>query len=123
MSNIPDGPDVLLDSKQGAAALTHAGFKTAAATLETLRCRGGGPIFHRYGRRIVYRWADLLSWAETRLSAPLRSTSAHDALCIASNNERRPFVARFEPAIPESHRNIGDYDRACSSRFSESEDG
>ena len=86
MSNIPNGPDVLLDSRQGAAALTYAGFKTAAPTLETLRCRGNGPIFHRYGRRVLYRWGDLLRWAEARLSAPMHSTSERDAVCIARNN-------------------------------------
>jgi hypothetical protein len=122
MSNIPGEPYVLLDSKQGAAALTDAGFKTAAPTLETLRCRGGGPIFHRYGRRIVYRWADLLRWAEARLSAPLRSTSELDALRITPNNKPRQFVAQSEPRTPESGRNIGDYGGACAGRSAERED-
>ena len=32
------------------------------ATLETLRCRGGGPPFVKLGRRVVYRREDLEAW-------------------------------------------------------------
>jgi hypothetical protein len=113
-NNIPNGPDVLLDSRQGAAALTYAGFKTAAPTLETLRCRGNGPIFHRYGRRVLYRWGDLLRWAETRLSAPLHSTSEHDAACAAHNNKLQRFAGKSERTTPESGRDSGRHDDAWS---------
>lgn len=39
----------------------------AAATLNTLRCRGGGPPFVKLGRRVVYRVADLRAWRDARL--------------------------------------------------------
>jgi hypothetical protein len=40
--------------------------------------RGGGPIFRKYGQRVVYKWADALSWAQSRLSDPIASTSELD---------------------------------------------
>jgi hypothetical protein len=71
--------DALFSRRNAAAALTDAGFRTAPATLATLATRGGGPVYRRYGNRVVYRWGDLLDWAQSRLSAPMRSTSEADA--------------------------------------------
>jgi len=71
--------DALLTRRAAAQALTEAGFKTAASSLATLAVRGGGPQFQRFGRIPLYRWGDLLAWAQSRLSAPLRSTSEADA--------------------------------------------
>ncbi len=42
------------------------------ATLSTLRCRGGGPPFVRYGRAVRYVVADLRAWRSARA---VRSTS------------------------------------------------
>lgn len=40
------------------------------ATLETLRCRGGGPPFVKLGRRVAYRREDLEAWlARSRRSS------------------------------------------------------
>ncbi len=72
-------PDDLLTRIQAAAALTAAGYPTATATLATKACRGGGPLYRTYSGRALYRWADLLDWAESRTSAPRRSTSETDA--------------------------------------------
>jgi hypothetical protein len=72
-------PDSLLTRTQAAAALTAAGYPTAPATLATKACRGGGPLYRTYSGRALYRWADLLDWAESRTSAPRRSTSEPDA--------------------------------------------
>ena len=42
----------------------------AAATLESLRCKGGGPAFIKYGRRAVrYRVSDLDAWIAERMVA------------------------------------------------------
>jgi hypothetical protein len=75
---MPD-PDMLFTRRAAAAALTEAGFPTAPATLATLATRGGGPVYRRYGNRVIYSWADLVGWAKSRLSGPLSSTSAGDA--------------------------------------------
>ena len=72
--------DMLFTRRNAAAALTDAGFPTAPATLATLATRGGGPVYRRYGNRVIYRWSDLLDWAQSRLSAPMRSTSEADAV-------------------------------------------
>jgi hypothetical protein len=47
----------------------------AVDTLATLATRGGGPRFRKLGRFPVYTEADLDSWAESRLSVPVSSTS------------------------------------------------
>ena len=57
---IPVDPNALLGRREGAAALTEAGYPTAPATLATLASRGGGPVYRRYGNRVIYRWCDLL---------------------------------------------------------------
>jgi hypothetical protein len=67
--------DRRFDTKQAAAFLTDRGFKTAPATLTKLRCVGGGPQFEHFGRRPLYREAELLNWALARTQGPIRSTS------------------------------------------------
>jgi hypothetical protein len=79
MATIPDTPDALLRRRDAAAVLTAAGYPVARATLATRAVRGGGPPFRRFGRVPLYRWADLIDWAQSRLSAPMRSTSEADA--------------------------------------------
>jgi hypothetical protein len=76
---VPDHHDLRLTRRQSAAALTEAGYPTSAATLATLASRGGGPVFRHYGARVLYRWGDLIEWAEARLGPPIRSTSERDA--------------------------------------------
>ena len=42
------------DTRQAAQFLTDLGFRTAPATLNKLRCIGGGPEFELFGRRPIY---------------------------------------------------------------------
>jgi hypothetical protein len=67
-------PDYL-GRREAARYLTERGFPTAQRTLEKLACLGGGPIHRIYGRRAIYRPADLVEWAEARTSPPRRHTS------------------------------------------------
>jgi hypothetical protein len=53
---------------------TH-GLERASSTLAKLAVIGGGPIFRRAGRIPLYSPEDLDAWAESLLSAPMRSTS------------------------------------------------
>lgn len=76
---IPDSITALLRRKATAEALTAAGFPVSEKTLATKAVRGGGPAYQTFGRTVLYRWGDALSWAEGRLSAPRRSTSEADA--------------------------------------------
>jgi hypothetical protein len=71
--------DILLRRRAAAAALTEAGFPTAAATLAAFVCRGGGPPFRRYGKYPLYKLDDLIEWAQARLGPPIRSSSEADA--------------------------------------------
>jgi hypothetical protein len=76
---IPTDLETLLIRAAAARALTEAGYPVARATLATLASRGGGPPYRRFGRIPLYRWADLLGWAQSRLGPPMRSTSEADA--------------------------------------------
>ena len=76
---VPDDPNTLLTRKATAEALNAAGYPVRPATLATKASRGGGPPFRRWGRIPLYRWGDTLEWAQSRLGAPMRSTSEADA--------------------------------------------
>jgi hypothetical protein len=54
-------PVVFLDSHQAAEFL-----RLSPRTLEKQRVAGGGPRFMKLGRRVVYKMADLESWANDR---------------------------------------------------------
>ena len=50
------------------------GYRTAPATLAKLASIGGGPTFESFGRKPLYREADLLAWAQAKTTGPRRST-------------------------------------------------
>ena len=81
---IPSDPDALLRRKATADALTEKGYPTSEKTLATQASRGNGPPHQLYGRYPLYRWAEVLAWAEARLKPPRRSTSEQDHLGQAS---------------------------------------
>ena len=60
---------------EAANFLAERGFPCTSATLATLATRGGGPQFSKFGPRVLYRQSDLVSWAQSKLSPPRRSTS------------------------------------------------
>jgi hypothetical protein len=76
---IPSEPNTLLTRKVAASALIAAGYPVAERTLKTKVTRGGGPPFRKFGARPLYRWGDLLEWAQSRLGPVQRSSSAADA--------------------------------------------
>lgn len=43
-------------------------------TIERLRLEGRGPVFCKFGRRVMYRWRDVLEWTDAQ-----RRTSTSDA--------------------------------------------
>jgi len=94
---MPDS-DALLRRRPAAAALTDAGYPTACATLATLASRGGGPVYRRYGRYPLYRWGDLLIWAEARLGPAVTSTSEADAASVVSDHQRAGRARISPPA-------------------------
>src|SRR6188472_1878898 len=68
-------PDKRFDTRAASAFLTASGYTTAPATLNKLRCIGGGPVFEKFGRRPLYSKTALLEWVRARTTHPLRSTS------------------------------------------------
>jgi hypothetical protein len=108
---IPTGPETLLTRAAAAEALTEAGYPTAPATLATRATRGGGPPYCRYGARVIYRWGDLLAWAEARLSPPMRTTSELDAgrhrrsadVRTATTSSEGAIVPDGRAPLPRSH--------------------
>jgi hypothetical protein len=72
---IPSDPETRLTRAETAEALSSLGFKTTKSTLATKAVRGGGPVYQLFGTKPVYRWADALAWAESKLSAPRRNSS------------------------------------------------
>jgi hypothetical protein len=84
-------PDILLTRRDAAAALKVAGYPVAPATLATRATRGGGPRYRKFGARPLYRWGDLLDWANSRLGPPVRSTAEADSIATsrAVRNARR----------------------------------
>jgi hypothetical protein len=62
-------PEAMLTRDKAAAALSDLGYPIAKATLASFATHGGGPHYRRFGKRVVYRWSDLVAWAETRCAA------------------------------------------------------
>jgi hypothetical protein len=81
--SIPDNPDALLGREAGARALTAVGYITSPATLATKATRGNGPAYRIFGKRAIYRWGDLLAWAEATTAPLRRSTSEIKAGCLS----------------------------------------
>jgi hypothetical protein len=73
--SVPPNPEVLLGRKDAARALTAAGYVTSPFTLATKATRGNGPAYRIFGRRAIYRWGDLIAWAEANTAPLRRSTS------------------------------------------------
>ena len=47
-------------------AESAAFLRLSPRTLEKLRVEGGGPRFHKFGRRVLYAIADIEAWANAR---------------------------------------------------------
>jgi hypothetical protein len=65
----------LLSSREASEFLARFGVSRKPATLNRLRCQGGGPRFRRIGRAVYYEPEALRSWVDERITRPLRSTS------------------------------------------------
>ncbi len=65
----------LLSRPEAAAFLSEQGIPIAKTTLGKLASVGGGPLFRKFGPRVLYAPADLTAWANSKLSEPMRNTS------------------------------------------------
>ena len=64
------------DRKAAQALFRSLGYPVTARQLEKLAHSGNGPRFVRFGRRALYDPAELIAWAESRISAPRAHTAA-----------------------------------------------
>lgn len=60
---------------------------SSASTFEKLRLTGGGPVYSKIGRRVVYRVEDLDAWLAANRR---RSTSDQVALDQGDSNGQKP---------------------------------
>jgi len=67
--------DALLSPQQLTEELAELGLNVAVPTLASLRTRGGGPPFRKFGKAVRYTWGSSLAWARSRLSPAVSSTS------------------------------------------------
>lgn len=67
--------DRFYNPADAAQLLADAGFTFSKTTLAKYRCLGGGPRFHKFGSRVLYRQPDLMEWAESRLSDSMANTA------------------------------------------------
>jgi len=55
--------DSLLSTEELSAAYTDLlNLPLAVTTLESRRCRGGGPPFEKFGKFVRYRWSTARDW-------------------------------------------------------------
>lgn len=70
--------DAFLTRRQVASWLSERGDTHSIATLETYATRGGGPVYYKRGRRVVYRVSDVRAWLDARTTGPFSNTSKRD---------------------------------------------
>jgi hypothetical protein len=87
MTSIPENLEALLSRQAAAQALTAAGYVTSPSTLATKATRGNGPAYRKFGKRTVYRWGDLIAWAEANTS-PLRHSTSESMPISAEESAR-----------------------------------
>lgn len=68
-----------LTRAQSADWLTANGYPIKTSYLAKLATIGGSPTYQIFGNRALYRPADLLAWAKSRISAPLVNTAQREA--------------------------------------------
>jgi hypothetical protein len=68
--------DKYFDRKKAAEYVRDQGLPCAPATLAKMATVGGGPVFRKFSRSVVYTQDDLDEWILKRLSDPKSSTAA-----------------------------------------------
>jgi hypothetical protein len=81
---------LFLDQNGAADLLNKLGLPIKPSTLATKACRGGGPAFHRFGKRRLYTPDELRAWADAVLGAPVRSATEARANKAAKAEPPKP---------------------------------
>ena len=72
-------PERMLFPHEASSYLRERGVPRGVRTLAKLRWAGGGPLYHRVGRNIVYATDDLDAYIESVTSRPFASTAEYRA--------------------------------------------
>jgi hypothetical protein len=64
---MPNPDDMLSAQEVSDAIAEHFHMKMSLNTLAVHRHRGSGPIFHRIGNPVYYKWSDVTEWLARRL--------------------------------------------------------
>lgn len=72
-------PLPVLTREKAAEYLTKLGYPTTRSSLARLAVSGGGPVYRKWGRNVLYRPDDLLTWIEERGGSFCASSAEHDA--------------------------------------------
>ena len=76
-----------MDRREAVAYLKDKGLITTHGTMQKWASTGGGPVFRKFGHRVVYFPTDLDNWIASRLSPPVRSTSELKKSSRSSNSD------------------------------------
>lgn len=72
------GDEIPVDTVAASALLAAMGFSYAPASLDRMRCVGGGPRFLKHGSRVRYTPSSLRSWVASK-TREMSSTSDQQA--------------------------------------------
>lgn len=61
-----------LTRKEASAFLKARGYPISTPTLDQYAWKGGGPVYEKFGRRVLYTEAGLLLWVASRTRVPQR---------------------------------------------------
>ena len=73
MADFGGDNDRPMDGRETSAFCARKGLPIAVSTLSTMRSRGSGPTFLKYGRRVYYRPSAVNRWLDSRVEE-LRQT-------------------------------------------------
>jgi hypothetical protein len=89
--------------KAATAYARERGIPLGASTLAQLATTGEGPPFRYFGRYTIYDEADLDSWIESRLSAPVQKTKVPplDKPLSPVTRQARKYRPRQSRTLPD----------------------
>ena len=100
-----DQESQFVESNQAPAFLEErTGLKIAGPTLATHRCRGGGPIYSKFGKRVYYPKAVLIAWAVEKLGRSAATFSEHKAREVAERLAEEPATSVRRGCLTIDHK-------------------
>jgi hypothetical protein len=63
MQSAATNDDQPIPTEAASGLLKRIGYPVEPATLAVKRVRGGGPVYLKAGRRVLYKPSDLMAWA------------------------------------------------------------